>query len=386
MSNYNYEDGKINGKEEVELYYQAWLSPREKAILIIVHGLGEHCGRYSNLLDQLSGKGISVYGMDLRGHGKSGGRRGHVESFLDYVHDLKSFIELIKEKHDGVPIYMLGHSMGATIACRYALQYQEDLSGIITTAGAFIPKVEVPSFIQKTGLILSKIVPKLQKKNGIDPSKLSHDAEVVSLYKQDELVHDLVTVRWYTEFNKNVENCLGRGVEIRLPALILHGGSDEIADIKGSKLLFDKIMSTDKEMKVFEDLYHEIMNETGNKTQVLAVISKWMNDRITAVAKKLKTEKKPLQKKGSPSGSVPEKAVTKYSSKKAVKKVKKAAKKAAKKAVKKAVKKSAKKAVKKPATKKIAKKTVKKTAKKAVKKTSTKKAAKKTVKKTAKKK
>ncbi len=358
MSNFSHEEGKITGKNEIELYYQSWLSPKEKGIVVIVHGLGEHSGRYSNLVNQLNGKSLSIYAMDLRGHGRSGGKRGHVDSFLDYIHDVKAFIELIKEKHTNIPVFLLGHSMGGNIAMRYALTYQEDLSGLILSSNALKPLINKPALVQGMASFMSAVLPGLQQSNGINPELLSHDEEVVALYQQDELVHDKVTLRWFTEFFNNAENCVDRAIEIRIPILLIHGSDDQIAHPDGSELIFEKVSSTDKELKIFDALYHELMNEIGkDRSKVLTLISKWLSSHLSKAQQAVKKSAKTTAKKTA------KKAAAKKSTKKTTKK---ATKKTTKKAPKKA---AAKKTAKKSTAKKAAKKSVKKTAKKTTKKT-----------------
>ncbi|MFW6364861.1 MAG: alpha/beta hydrolase [Spirochaetota bacterium] len=369
MSNFSHEEGKITGKNEIELYYQSWISPREKGLLVVVHGLGEHGGRYGNLVSQLNGKGVSIYAMDLRGHGKSGGKRGHVDSFLDYIHDLKAFVEHIKEKHPESPIFMFGHSMGANVATRYALTYQEDLSGLILSANALKPLIEKPAIVQGFASFLSSVIPTLQQPNGINPELLSHDEEVVALYRQDELVHDKVTLRWFTEFYNNAENCIDRAIEIRLPILLMHGSDDQVAHPDASELLYEKVSSTDKEIKIFDALYHEIINEIGkDRSKVLTLISKWLTARVTKAKQSMKktakktTNKKTASKKTAEKKSNAKKVTAKKSSaKKGTAKKSSAKKSSAKKAS--AKKSTAKKSSTKKSTAKkgAAKKTTKKT-------------------------
>ena len=186
-------------------YCQYKASP-EKARMIIIHGLGEHSGRYLNVINRLVPKGISIFAPDFRGHGKSDGKRGHVLSFDDYLEDLYSMFGVaLKEIKPGMKCFLLGHSMGGLIALHYAIRRQETIDGLIISSPSLGVAVKVPAIKAVLGKAMSSLWPGLSLNNELDASKISHDEKVVTAYRNDPLVHDRVTVRWFTEFLSAME-------------------------------------------------------------------------------------------------------------------------------------------------------------------------------------
>ncbi len=370
MKSYEHDTGTFIGFGSNEIFYQRWTVPSPRGILVIAHGIGEHSGRYENIINKLDREKISVYALDHRGHGRSGGKRGHVGSFMELIYDLKVFMQLIQEENGSVPVILLGHSMGGVVACKYALHYPEDLSALVLSSPGLKVAMKPPAW--KTGManFLSKYMPGLTMATGLPVSGLSHDEYVVEAYENDPLVHDKISARFYTEFTNTAEECMNRSLELRMPLLVFHGKDDPIVDYRGSETVFQNASSVGKELHIFDGFYHETMNET-EKERVLEVVRKFILG-ITK-SKRAKTAKKPGRKKKAAAKG----AVKKKTTKKANKTTKKAA--SGKKPVKKTVKKAAKKTPKKSAAKKkTTKKPVKKTPKKSVKKSSKKTTGKKT--------
>ncbi len=413
MKSYNHETGSFTGKGGVEIFFQKWLADKTKAVLVLVHGLGEHSGRYENLLKGLADKKISVFAIDHRGHGKSDGKRGHIDSFMDYVYDLKLFLEFIKEENKGLPVILYGHSMGGVIAAKYAMTYPDDLSMLVLSSPAFASTGNIPSWKSAVVSFLSSRIGTMTFPNGLKVSDISHDKDVIASYTNDPLVHNKITARWAVEFSRAGQECLNNAGSIRKPLLVFHGKSDHIADYKGAEQFYNSAYSSLKKLFIYENLFHETINETpSEREKVISEVTGWIVKNIDSSAstagkgasvkkpasekkpaakkksvKKAAAAKKPAEKKSAAKKKSVKKAVTKkVALKKAVLKktvvkktaVKKSVKKAAAKAVKKTVAKKA--AVKKSINKNVVKKaTVKKSAvkKTAVKKPAVKKSAKK---------
>jgi acylglycerol lipase len=358
MNSYTHNTGTFIGKSGTEIFFQNWCVDRPRGFLVIVHGLGEHSGRYDNITNELKGKNISIYALDHRGHGRSGGKRGHIDSFMDYVYDLKLFIDLIKEENSEIPLVMLGHSLGGVIATKYALAYSEDLNALVLSSPGFVPLVEIPGWKKSLSKIGSRYAPGLSQPSNLDARYLSHDADVVEAYENDRLVHDRVTTRFFSEFSKACEECMHGASDLRMPLLVFHGTDDKIVDYRGSEKLFTCASSRDKNLHLFNGYYHETMNEVGKK-KVLQIAARWIVNAISGkkISKGAKTnrQEKPIKRivtksvqksraysfqKGSP------KKGAKKTIKKGVKKIvgtKKSAKKSTKKSAKKSSKKSSKK-------------------------------------------
>ncbi len=377
MKKFDHSTGTFIGKSGVEIFFQVWNVPNPKGLLVIAHGLGEHSSRYDNLINALDGKGISVYALDHRGFGRSGGKKGHVDSFMDYIYDLKIFVNMIKDRQPGKPLTLLGHSMGGVVACKYALTHPADLDALVLSGPAFMASVKVPAWKSKLAGFLSSKMPSLSMSSGLDSNAISRDKDVVRTYDEDPLVHDKVTPRFFTEFMNTAEECLNRVSELKMPLLLFHGTEDQLADFNSSKITYERAQSKDKELYLFENLYHETMNEPEkDRKKVLDQVSKWIVKHATG-------KKKGASKKAAGKKSTAKKATGKKTAKKTVKKTvkksapkstkkapaKKAAKKTAGKTAKKTTKKTTKKAPAKKATGKSTKKSAKKSAKKSTKKT-----------------
>lgn len=284
MTEYKEKKGTLYADDGLKLFCQSWESEKPEALIVIAHGLGEHSGRYQNLIDCLQGQAVSFYALDHRGHGQSEGKRGHIERFSDYVLDLKKYIDLVKAECPGLPLILLGHSMGGVIALQFALQYPEDIDALILSSAGLIPAVSIPGWQEKMARLLSRLAPRFSMSNGLDAAGLSHDKQVVEQYIADPLVHDKVSARWYTEFTDAGQNGLERTRELSMPLLIIHGKSDPIVDYRGSVQLLERASSRDKTIYLFEGLFHETMNETlEERQQVLEKMNSWIIEHLDSL-------------------------------------------------------------------------------------------------------
>jgi lysophospholipase len=248
---------------------------------VIVHGLGEHSGRYQPLVRALQGHRISIASQDQRGHGRSEGRRGHVDRFDDYIADLGSLLDTARTENSGCGTFVLGHSLGGVIAARYALDHPGELSGLILSAPGFVSRVPVPPWKDWLGRVCSRVVPGLTLRSGIDVEALSHDPGVRAAYRADPLVHGVASARWYTEFEAATRGCLDEARRLALPLLAFHGASDSVVSSSGTELFVERASSTDKTLAVFPGLYHEPMNESETaRSSVLAHVVTWLDRHV----------------------------------------------------------------------------------------------------------
>lgn len=277
---YTHDMGVFLAADGVRLFYQRWQPETTRAVLVIAHGLGEHSGRYGNVLEALTGRGVAIAALDHRGHGKSGGLRGHLEVFSLYVRDLERFMDkVVRPAHPDLPLLMLGHSLGGLIAELYALGRPTELAGLILSAAACIPSVETPAVKIAAARLLSRAAPSLGMSSGLNPIELSSDPAVVERYVGDPLVHGRVTPRWYTEFVAAGAECLARARELTLPLLVFHGLGDLIVSPEGSQRIHADAASADKTLREYAGLYHETMNEAaGKRDPVLEQLRDWIVD------------------------------------------------------------------------------------------------------------
>lgn len=273
-----HEEGRFVGERGIEIYYQSWAPlGKPRAILVLTHGIGEHSGRYAHVADYLTRNGYALWACDLRGHGKSGGKRGHVDKFDDYLADISRLIR-IAGRAPASRTFLTGHSLGPLIACDYAEKHPGELAGLILSAPAFRETVKVPLWKVLIARTLSPIVPTFTTRTGLDPNLLSHDKEVVRKYVEDPLVHGVATARWFTEYRQAQERVMRAADKLTLPCLIIQGGADGIVDPSMTTDFFKKVASRDKTLKVYEGFYHEILNEPG-KESVLGDIGGWLSAR-----------------------------------------------------------------------------------------------------------
>jgi acylglycerol lipase len=260
-------EGNFKSVRNLDIYYQGWLPEDEvKAVLFIVHGVGEYCGRYTNVVDYFVPLGYAVYGLDHIGHGKSSGDREVIRHFEDFTEPLKTYCQMVTGWQPHLPIFIYGHSLGALITLFYLLDYQADFKGAIISA----PPTKIPENISPLTITMGKILSTIAPKTGIlglDTSGLSHDQEVVDLYNKDPLVfHGKITASISAGMLRAIIRVDDEANNLSLPLFILQGGKDPIVDPAGAKLLFDKVSSKDKMLKIYDGLYHEVHNESECNT------------------------------------------------------------------------------------------------------------------------
>ena len=271
-----YIEGNFKGVRNLNIYYQGWLPAEDgKAVLLVVHGLGEHSGRYQNVVDHFVPLGYAVYGLDHIGHGKSEGGRELVERFDDFTDTLSIFYKMVTDWQADKPIFLLGHSMGGAIASYYLLDHQADFKGAIISA----PAVKVGDSVSPATITLSKVLSKIAPKMGLlalDVNTISRDPEVVEAYVNDPLVfHGKTPARLAAELLSAMLRITAEAGKITLPIIVVQGSEDKLVDPSGAQMLYDKASSKDKTLKIYEGLYHEVFNEPEHN-QVLKDVEEWL--------------------------------------------------------------------------------------------------------------
>lgn len=275
----NHVEGTFKGARGLQLYYQSWHPPRRaRAIVAIVHGLGAHSGLFSNALHYLIAQGYAVYAFDLRGHGRSPGQRGHINTWAEFREDLSAFLQLIREQEPGCPCFLGGHSLGGVIALDYALRSPEGLQGVMVIAPA-LGKVGVPPLKITLGQLLSRVWPRFSLRLGLDRTASSRDASVVSAYAQDPLRHERGSARLATEFLKTVDWIQNHVTHLRIPLLVLHGSADRVALPEGSRAFCQQVTFPDKSCYEYPGGYHDLHVDTNYQT-VLTDLGNWLEQHL----------------------------------------------------------------------------------------------------------
>ena len=273
-------EGTFKSVRDLNIYYQGWLPDGEvKAVLFLVHGVGEYCGRYTNVVNRFLPLGYAIYGLDHIGHGKSDGERERIVRFEDYTEPLKAYYKMVTGWQPGKPIFIYGHSLGGLITSLYLLDHQSDFKGAIISA----PSVKVPANISPLTVTMGKIISVIAPKAGLiglDTSYLSHDKAVVAAYNADpQVFHGKMPARLSAEMLRAMMRVTAEVEKISLPMFILQGSGDTIVDPAGAQMLYEKASSQDKTLNVYEGFYHEVHNEL-EKEQMFKDLETWLEAHI----------------------------------------------------------------------------------------------------------
>jgi len=285
MNEFLYEDGKFEPRPGVFLYEQHWtpLDPF-KALVVIVHGLAEHCGRYAHVAEFLSRNGYAVWTFDLYAHGQSQGERAYIESFDDFLDDLQDFLQRAVQTAGDRDVFLLGHSLGSSIVIKYLIDRPlQGVRGAVLSGTLVMAGESVPPILEKVVNLLAMLAPRLPVMK-LDGDTISRDPDIVTQYNTDPLnFRSKLAAHTGAEINQTLHYLQQNLEKITLPLFILQGGADRLVNPAGSKLLYEQAASKDKTLKVYEGLFHEILNEP-EKDQVMADILAWMDARLSATA------------------------------------------------------------------------------------------------------
>jgi alpha-beta hydrolase superfamily lysophospholipase len=271
-------EGRFMGWRNLPLYYQCWMpDSRPDEILVMVHGLGSHSGLWRNAVRCLIPQGYGIYALDLRGHGRSPGLRGHIQRWQDWREDLDAFLQHIQTLETVQQYYLWGHSLGATICLDYALHKTVYLKGLILSAPA-LGRVGIVQWKLMIGQLLSLIWPSFRLKLGIDHAASSRIPAVVKTHMSDPLRHEYGSARLATEFSQAVQWTQDHLGELQVPLLLLHGGADIITDPQSSRDFFAKIEVMDKTYLEYPQSYHDLYEDLDDML-VIGDISAWLSQR-----------------------------------------------------------------------------------------------------------
>ena len=270
-------EGSVESADGTRLAYRAWLKPGAAITFAVVHGLGEHAGRYDRFAHGMATHGMSTYALDLRGHGKSPGQRGHVDSWSQWTDDVSAFVRHV-ESMDGGEVVPVGHSFGgATVLSTVLAGKLRNSTRFIVSSPALKMKVSVPGWKISLGNVASKVMPRFALDSPAHGPHLSRIPEVVEAYDSDPLVHSKVSSRLYTEWVVATKHILDHAGEIKIPFLILAGTEDRLIDPEGSQELHAKAPSM-SELRLLEGRYHEPFNDRDNE-EVFTLIANWLAKR-----------------------------------------------------------------------------------------------------------
>lgn len=268
----------FTGAGGVPIFATSWLP--EGALrdhLVLAHGYAEHLGRYRAVAKVFTDAGYAVHALDHRGHGKSGGTRAVIDSFANADADIDQLVDRVRRESGLARIKLVGHSMGGSLALNYALNHPEKLSGLVLSGpaiGGGLPKVQALLLS-----LISRIAPALGMIK-LDADAVSRDPQVVADYKADPLVFlGKVPARTAREMMHAISTYPARVESMQLPCLLMHGSADSLVLAKDAQPVFDAIASPDKTVRIFDGLYHEILNEP-ERLEVLGIVKDWLDARL----------------------------------------------------------------------------------------------------------
>lgn len=267
---------KWTSKDGLSIFGQVWKTDIEqKAIIALVHGYGEHSGRYHHVAEMFCANGYSVIALDHRGHGQSGGQRGHTPNYELLMSDIDIFLEKARDIFPDAKIILYGHSMGGGIVVNYLIRRQPDLLGSIVTGPFFRTAEPPPAFQLFLGKIMQNIWGAFPDKAKVSPDYISRDKEVVKKYINDPLVHNNMSAKLGMSLLETGEYAIEHAAEVRVPLYILHGEDDKLTDYNGSKDFYAKA-GDNVTLETFPNMYHELHNEP-EKEEIFADIIAYCN-------------------------------------------------------------------------------------------------------------
>lgn len=250
----------------------------QRGMVVLVHGLGEHTGRYQELARRLNGWGFAVRGYDQYGHGESGGVRGALPSAMRLVEDLADVIDSTRKRmRQGLPLIVLGHSLGGLVAASAVAQGAVAIDGLVLSSPVF--DAALNAFQKLLVATLPRIAPNLTVGNGLDPDFLSHDADVVARYKADPMVHDRISARLGRFIADTGPQVVERAGQWQVPTLLMYAGADKLVDPGGSRAFAAAAPAQVVTARCFEDLFHEIFNEIDAQP-VFDLLRRWLDERF----------------------------------------------------------------------------------------------------------
>jgi alpha-beta hydrolase superfamily lysophospholipase len=271
-----HEEGFLNASDHLRLYWQRYTPPSPRATVALLHGGGDHSGRYPGLTTALVRAGFQVALVDFRGHGQSDGRRWHVDAFGDYVSDLSAFVA--KLRADGVAgkLFVAAHSQGALVAAAWGLAHGREVDGFVLSSPWFRLAFRPPAAKLLAAKIAGRIVPWLPISSGLDVADLTSDPELQRWTDRDPLYCRATTPRWYGEATRAQTAVLRGAAGFEAPLLVLAAGADRIADVSASRAFVDAARSDDKRLVVYDGFRHEIFNEVGRDRPISEAIA-WLS-------------------------------------------------------------------------------------------------------------
>jgi len=274
-------EGFFHAQDGTQVYRQSWEVEGPKAEILFIHGYGDHSGRWMPMVERLTAGGYSIHGLDYRGHGQAGGRRGYCKRLDDYLDDIDLVRGHLEDRRKADKLFVLGHSLGGLLALKLCIERPRDAAAAIVSSPFLGLALEVPAIKAIAGKVMSAVLPIVSLPTEVRAADCSRDPEVVAAYDSDPLVHHVANARFFTEVVAAHETTLAGAASLRLPLLMLVAGGDKIASPEASRRFFEAAASEDKVFNEYPGLYHEVFNEPeADRNKVLDDLLAWMDSHV----------------------------------------------------------------------------------------------------------
>jgi len=272
-------ESHLKGAAGERLFHRTWLPPRApRRVLLLIHGFAEHSGRYEAPASWFARRESAVHAYDQRGHGRSTGSRGHVDRFSDLLDDLERVLEAVAAEHPGLPLYLVGHSMGGLVLASFLRERRPAVAGAVSSGAALALAERMPRGRLAVARLLRRVAPRLSLDAGLDTAALSRDPEVVRRYEADPLVFRRLSVSLAVEMADAAARSAGGGVGVAVPTLLLHGEEDRLCPPEGSRAFHATLAAPGSALRLYPGLRHEIFNEPEAE-KVFEDVLAWLRER-----------------------------------------------------------------------------------------------------------
>ena len=272
-------EGTLTGTGGIPLWFWVRGVPEPRGVCLLVHGLGEHSGRYRHVAEILNQRRMAAWAVDYRGHGRAGGRRGHCGTFAELVDDVSRVLARIRQEAPALPTILVGHSLGGLIVLTIALQQPKELRGVVASSPALGLATQPPLVKRWLASSLGRAWPTCLVPNGVHPEWLSHDPSVKTAYLRDPLVHRRVSLGGYLAVREGMAWAMARACDMTLPCLILQAGDDRIVSVEATRTFAHQVPSPGSAYHEYPGWFHEVFNET-DRQRVFDEMAAWVQARL----------------------------------------------------------------------------------------------------------
>lgn len=274
-------EGSFDGSDQTELFFQTWTPENVRGVLVITHGLAEHSECYHPLAKNLADDGWLVYAWDMRGHGRSEGKRGYVRHLDDYVTDLGELYRLVTARHPDHSLIFFGHSMGGLVTTRFLETQDVEYAALALSSPEMGLNMAVPKLKEQLAIIANRWLPKITMYNEIKYEDLTRDENMIKSYRADNLRHDKISPGLFLSMVESFPLALNEAGRIQKPVLMQVAGEDRLVDPRAARAVFDKLPNKKSQFLLYPESYHEVFNDL-DREQAIADLKKFISPYLGA--------------------------------------------------------------------------------------------------------